>query len=320
MSKDLISELRYLSRKLIRELGMLRLNQSKSGRTPQHWHALIEINKDPGITISKLGKLLLLSTSATSRIVDYLINHELVTSKGGLDKREKQLSITHNGLVEISRIDEFSNTKIVGAFEFLTPDEQVQIIGAMQKYSEALEKSRMLREQVKIRTLSTSRTLRKQIMNMIENIQINEFSVPVTPDINIGILRAEEEYYYDNGYHFWYGTDDKGQIIGSIGLKRLDDKNGEVKKFFVAQKYRRKGVAQKLMDTMLKSAARNGFVTLYLGTVDKLKAAQRFYEKYGFDRLMKQQLPAEFDICPVDTVFYSAKTEEVLQKLTPALE
>ncbi len=320
MNKDRINKLRTASRKLVRELGMLQLNQAKSGRTPQHWHALIEVAKDPEITISKLGKLLLLSTSATSRIADLLIKHGLVATKDGIDRREKQLILTDKGQVEINNIDEFSNAKIVGAFEFLTPEDQVQIMDAMQKYAAALEASRLLREQVKIRTLSTSRTLRKQIIHMIENIQVHEFSVPITAEINSGILRAEEEYYYNNAYNFWFATDDGGKIIGCVGLKRLNDNTGEIKKFFVVQDYRRKGVAQKLMEILLKAAVKHGFTELYLGTVDKLEAAQRFYEKYGFTRIMKQQLPREFEILPVDTVFFKGKTEEVRRKLAPAVE
>jgi DNA-binding MarR family transcriptional regulator len=248
-----INQLRQSSRKLVRELGMLQLNQAKHGKTPQHWHVLMEIAKEPRITISKLGHLLLLSISATSRVVESLIKHGMVESKDGIDKREKQLTITDKGQLEIHSIDDFSNAKIIGAFEFLTIEEQEEIMRAIQKYAEALEKSRLLREQVKIRTMSTSRTLRKQIISMIENIQVNEFSVPILSGMNNGIFKAEGEYYYNNAYNFWYATDDEGAIIGSVGLKRLNESSGEIKKFFVAQKYRGKGVAQKLMVMLLKA-------------------------------------------------------------------
>ncbi len=320
MDKESILRLRQSSRKLIRELGMLQLNQAKSGRTPQHFHALIEIEKTPDITVSKLGQLLLLSTSATSRIVDSLIKQGLVVSGEGIDKREKKLAISDLGQFQIEKIDEFSNAKIIGAFEFLTPEEQEQIINSIQKYSQALEKSRVLREQVKIRTLSTSRTLRKQIISMIENIQINEFSIPISSEVNIGILRAEEEYYYNNTYNFWYAIDDKGAIIGSIGLKKIDSTTAEIKKLFVVKDYRGKGVAQKLLNMLVKSAFKHEFDGLYLGTVNKLGAAQRFYQKYGFSRITEKQLPPKFEKCHVDTDFFKGRVKDVVQMLKPMLE
>jgi len=306
MNTKTISELRYSSRKLVRELGMLELNKPHLNRTPQHWHALIEIYNQPGITIAKLGSLLLLTYSTISRIVSSLLKERLVTSKSGVDKRENYLYITEKGLSEIKNINEYSDTKIKGAFEFLSEDEQDQIIAAIQKYALALEKSRILREQIKINTLSTSRTIRKQIISLIEDIQKNEFSLAITDEINVGILKAETEFYYNKSYNFWYATSNTGEIIGCIGLKKIDEDNAELKKFFVHKQFRGKGVAKKLMHTLIKSALKHHFKNLFIGTVEILQAAQKFYIKYGFFPINEDCLPKEFSKCPIDTVFFMA--------------
>lgn len=320
MKKESINILRDVSRKLIRELGILQLNQAHFKKAPQHWHALIEIAKEPGITTSQLGTLLLLSVSSTSRIVNALIDQDLVSFKEGRDKREKYLHITKQGQLEVANMDEFSNTKIRGAFEFLTEEDQAQIIHAIQKYGEALGKSRLIREQVKIHTLSTSRAIRKQIMAMIEYIQKNEFLLPITDDINVCILKAEEEFYYNNSYNFWYAVDKNGAVIGSIGLKKIDDHTGEIKKFFIAQNYRGKGVAHKLINTLIKAAFKHHFTSLYLGTVKTLHAAHGFYQKYGFSKITEQQLPSGFQIGPLDTVFFKANIEDLQHKLSQLLD
>lgn len=135
----------------------------------------------------------------------------------------------------------------MGAFAFLNEEEMLKIIDSIDKYASALNKSRLLIDQVKIATISTSRLIRKQIVNMIENIQKGEFSIPITDDINMCILKAEQEFYYNNSYNFWYAIDANGRVVGSIGLKKMDFEKAEIKKFFVAQEYRGKGVAQKLM-------------------------------------------------------------------------
>lgn len=303
MEANYILNLRQVARKLIRELGILEL-ESQKNRTPQHWHALIEIHNEPNITIAKLGNLLLISYTTMFRIVNSLIKAGLITSESGMDKREKYLNITDKGLAEIKKIDEFSNAKILGALKFLTEEDQKYIVDAIGKYANALEKSRNSLENIKIHTLSTSRIIRKQIIGLIENIQKNEFNLPITKQSNANILAAETEFYYHKSYNFWYAVDENGRIIGSIGLKKLDDMNAEIKKFFVERVYRGQRVADKLMQTLFKAALKHDFKFLYLGTVGSLKAAHRFYEKNGFLRIQQKELPKNFEKFPLDSVFF----------------
>lgn len=308
---DYISKVRQASRSLIRELGMLQLNQDRTGKTPQHWHALIEIDQQPRITISELSELLLLSFSSTSRIVDFLIKNGFVTTETGIDKREKRLSITKEGKGEIAKIDEFSNPRIIGALNYLTEEDQAQILHSLQKYSEALKQNRLDSDQIRILTLPSSRQIRKQVLDMIENIQKNEFSIPITEETNASILKAEETYHFNNTCHFWYAINKDGMIIGSIGLKKIDDKKLELKKFFTHQNYRGKGVAKKLLKKALQMALKNNYTQLYLGTVDLLKSAHRFYQKMGFEEIPKEELPPNFEVCSLDSIFYKGKIEGI---------
>jgi len=320
MKENIIDSLRQSARKLVRELGMLQLNMSRTNRTPQHWHALIEIMNAPDITIAQLGHILLLSPSNISRIVSALIKEKLVIAKHGSDKREKYLQITSQGKRELNHIDEFSIIKIKNALEYLTEEDQQQIVVAMQKYADALKESRLFIDKIRMHTLSTSRVLRKQIISMIENIQAKEFSIPVTEDLNIGILKAEEEYYFNHSCNFWYAVDDAGTIIGSIGLKKINQHDAEIKKFFVSKAYRGKSVARKLLHTLVKAAVKHRFTCLYLGTVDILHAAQRFYEKNGFTRINASDLPADFIKCELDSVFFKVKTKDLQIKLASQVE
>lgn len=311
MEFDSIDLLRHYSRKLVRELGMLQLDKVDAKEQPSYWHTLIEINKEPDLTISKLSQLLLISLPTVSRIVCALIKDGLVSVREGLDKRERFLRVTEKGKDKIHYIDEYSNAKIKRAFHFLTLEDREQLIHAIEKYAAALEQGRVIREQIKILKLSTSRTLRKQIIYMIEQIQINEFHIPITPEINSPILKAEDEYYYHRTCNFWYAVDGQGAIIGCIGLKKLNEKQGEVKKFFVIPEYRGLGVAQQLMNNLVKNSLKHGFTELFLGTVEQLSAARHFYAKNGFKPIKKELLPLQFKLSPVDTHFYVGDTNEV---------
>ena len=306
-----IMELRQVSRQLVRELGMLQLDQSDTQETPAYWHSLIEIGRDPGISSSNLAKRLLLSTPSMSRLIKRLTEQKLVLMQTGQDKREKILNLSDEGTKALQKIDSFSEEKILGAFEFLSPSEIEKIIQSIGIYAQALEKSRQVREQVKIFTLSTSRMLRRQVVNMITDIQKNEFSIPVTDEINQCVLNAEEAFCYHNSCNFWYATDHAGNIIGCVGLKKVDEQYAEIKKFFVASSYRGKGIAQQLMATVIKTAIKHEFKYLVLGTVDILQGAQKFYTKSGFTQIPKDQLPSNFDICPLDTVFFKAEVSEL---------
>jgi len=64
------------------------------------------------------------------------------------------------------------------------------------------------------------------------------------------------------------------------------------------------GIAQRLLDTLIAYSRQKGLQTLYLGSVPKLQAALRFYERNGFRPIQKQDLPPAFPVMPVDTVFY----------------
>lgn len=304
MKKDVIETLRSKARKLIRELGLLEVDSENSGKTSADWHALVEVDKLPSITISDLGRLLLMSISAVSRLVKSLAKNDFLELREGVDKREKALYLTKKGDAEIKKINAVSDSKIKGAFEFLTEDEITRVIDGIDIYAQALEKSRLFQEDVKIATLSTSRTIRKQIVNMISNIQENEFCIPITEETNACILKAEEQYYYNKSYNFWYAVNEEGEILGSIGLKQVNNTCGQIKKFFVIEKYRGKGVAEKLMQTLLKAASKHEFNVLYLGTIDVLKAAQKFYIKNGFTKINKNELPKEFEANPVDNCFF----------------
>lgn len=313
MSQANIDNLRHYSRKMVRELGILEIEKDDDKASPQRWHALIEISQNPKITVSQLAQNLVLHISTVSRIVNSMVEDKLVQYNINSDKREKSLKITGKGVKELKRIDDFSNSKILNAFRFLGEKDQNQIVEAIKKYSLALEKSRVSNEakKIKILTVSTSRLLRQQIKTMVANIQKNEFAIPVTDETNACILDIESNFYYNNSYNFWYAVDDAGALIGCIGLRKIDGKNAEIKKFFVTKEYRGQKVGKALMDKLLDAAKKHKFQYLYLGTVDVLKAAQSFYLKYGFKKIHKQDLPKSFDICNLDTLFFKGKTSEI---------
>lgn len=155
--------------------------------------------------------------------------------------------------------------------------------------------------------LSLSNAHRDAVAGLILPIQQVEFNVPITladqPDL--GDLEAA---YFRPGGGFW-GAFVDGELAGTIGLlvpNRGAAPLGVIRKMFVQSAFRGKqwGVAQQLLETLVAYSRDIGLEDLYLGTINHMKAAHRFYERNGFVRVEKTALPAIFPLMPVDDVFY----------------
>jgi GNAT superfamily N-acetyltransferase len=144
----------------------------------------------------------------------------------------------------------------------------------------------------------------EQIIDIILPIQQIEFNVPVTLEGQPDLLDIESNYHQTGGT--FLGAKIDGQLVGTIALIAIDGNAGALRKMFVRKEYRGKelGIAQRLLDELIAYCKQNQITAIYLGTVDMLKAAHRFYEKNGFTQLAKQDLPPSFPLMGADNIFY----------------
>ncbi|MFZ5624338.1 MAG: GNAT family N-acetyltransferase [Gemmatimonadota bacterium] len=89
-----------------------------------------------------------------------------------------------------------------------------------------------------------------------------------------------------------------GEPAGIVALKRLEDGSCALKRMFVRQEYRGRGVTKALVRRLLATASRMGCRRVRLGTVEEMTAARRLYERMGFRPIP----PYQSD--PEDTLFY----------------
>ncbi len=145
---------------------------------------------------------------------------------------------------------------------------------------------------------------KQSIATLILNIQNNEFNVPVTLADQQDLL-AIENFYFKKNSRFWVATEDE-KLIGTIALIDIDNGQAAIRKMFVHKDYRgkEKGVGQLLLDTLLTWCKQKNITEVYLGTVEQLHAAKRFYEKNGFVKIDKAALPENFPLMQVDTDFF----------------
>lgn len=147
----------------------------------------------------------------------------------------------------------------------------------------------------------------QQVFDLILPIQQIEFKVPITIQDQPDLLTIDSFYQKDKG-QFWVALIDE-KVVGTIALIDCGEGIGCIRKMFVMAQYRGKemGIAQQLFDTLLVHAKQKGFKALYLGTIERLKAAIGFYERNGFQLIEKNNLPISFPIMAVDTHFFELK-------------
>lgn len=144
---------------------------------------------------------------------------------------------------------------------------------------------------------------KNEIIELILGIQQNEFNIPITREDQPDLDSIPDFYQVRNG-NFWIAIE-CGHVVGTIAMTDIGNRQGALRKMFVNRDYRGNGsTARKLLQTLIDWSRIRSMDEIYLGTTEKFLAAHRFYEKFGFVRIAKEQLPASFPIMKVDTRFY----------------
>jgi GNAT superfamily N-acetyltransferase len=102
------------------------------------------------------------------------------------------------------------------------------------------------------------------------------------------LTRIEEEYL-GAGSHFWVVEGADG-LVAMAALKRVDESTARLKRMRVTAHWRRKGVAQALLDTVVEFCCRQGYARIVLDTVSTQTAAQQLYKRDGFTRTGERML------------------------------
>ena len=152
-----------------------------------------------------------------------------------------------------------------------------------------------------------SGTQYRDITELIVNIQRQEFGLDITAEEQPDLSDIKGFYQVDDG-NFWVASIDD-EVVGTVALLDVGRSNAALRKMFVKKEYRgqERGIAKALLNIAVSWADDKGFKNIHLGTVSTFYAAQRFYEKNGFQRIEKQDLPREMPLVKVDDVFYGRR-------------
>mgnify|MGYP000855138455 CR=1 FL=1 len=133
------------------------------------------------------------------------------------------------------------------------------------------------------------------ITELIQKIA-SEFELPISNPNSISNPSLD---------NYWVALN-KTEIIGTVGIIKMETSQSILKNMFVKKEYRGKdfGVSQSLLNTVFDWCNSQNIHSIYLGTMSQFKAAQKFYEKNGFEKINKNELPTSFIKNSIDDVYY----------------
>lgn len=111
---------------------------------------------------------------------------------------------------------------------------------------------------------------------------------------------------------YWIALKNK-EIIGSVALIFISPQNAILKSMMVRKDFRGKkeGLSALLLQKAIDCCLKKEIDVLYLGTMLQFKAAQKFYQKNGFQEIELESLPENFIGNPLDKIFFCRKIKEI---------
>lgn len=227
----------------------------------------------------------------------------IVSEKSGQDARKRHLKLTEKAWKNLPQLEEMwvsfkeNNEKIIRSSQqniLLALEEIEHFLDTKdfkKQYYETFEE--MKEKDIKIRLFEEK--YQQQIEDMVLSIQNGEFNLGLTaqrqPDLHD--LKA---FYNDKGNWLWVATNTKDEVIGTIGLERLNDSQAVLRKMFIKKEYRGKtlGLASKLLEILLQEARNQKFKEILLDTPLVTHAAHRFYERNGFELISNDLVPDNY--------------------------
>ena len=87
-------------------------------------------------------------------------------------------------------------------------------------------------------------------------------------------------------------------LAGCIGLRKINDKNCEMKRLYVRPQFRGRHIGNRLIQQIIEDAGTIGYSYILLDTLPFLESAIHMYKKYGF-----YEIPCYND-SPMETSIY----------------
>lgn len=295
MTEQRVSTVRADSRRMVRELGFLDQTLAATPHPPSAVHALIEIDRSPGITAAELAEALLLDRSTVSRMLRKLTDAgEIRDDAPAADRRQKALMLTEAGQRTVAAIHDYGTAQVQEAFTYLPERDRSMVARGIGLYADALMQHR---KQAPVPApgagIELDAQLRPGDVGQIVALHAREYEKIAGFGIEFEALVARDLGDFVSLDHpdsrIWIARDADGTVLGSIAMDLshgADDTH--LRWFLLSPDARGTGLGRRLLNAAIEHADAHGVRTTVLWTFQGLDTARAMYEKHGFSLTLEQ--------------------------------
>lgn len=143
---------------------------------------------------------------------------------------------------------------------------------------------------------------KQQVIDLILHIQNSEAKINLTIEEQPDLLEVPL-YYEKNGGAFWIAVE-KEKVIGTIAFMNYGSGNAVLKKFFVRSDWRNQKIGYALYEKLITFLKDEKYKRVLLDTPSVATTSHRFYEKVGFRKITKENLPFRYEYPDRDSYLY----------------
>jgi DNA-binding MarR family transcriptional regulator len=274
MEAEQIQTVRSFNRTVTRRIGALDDSYLSRGRPLGEARLIFEIGLHDGADLRALRNRLGLDSGYLSRLVRSLEGQGLVESRRKAeDARVRELTLTAKGRKEWQAYDSLSDDLARSILSGLNNGQRERLVRAMTEVERLVRVAGIIIAQEPAASDDAQYCLREY-----RNELAGRFDGGFDP--SKGNSLTVEEMTPPAGYLLLARLD--GKPVGCGALKRLDAREGEVKRVWTSPDARGLGVASRMMDRLEQLARDVGFKTVKLDTNRTLTEAQAMYRKRGY--------------------------------------
>lgn len=285
-----IKNIRAASRLMVRELGFMNQNLAATNYPPSAVHSMLEVETHGAMTAAQLVQILGLEKSSVSRMLAKLVEAgELEETPSAEDARTKLLTLTGKGRETVQNINAYADQRVAAALGKLDPFTQVALSKNLSSYAIALKACRensaeKVHNNFKIVSGYHAGMLGR-ITEMHGSYYAREYDFGNFFEAKVAAGLADFSARLDKPCNqIWLAMVNE-RIVGSVAIDGEDLGNNEahLRWFILDDGCRGSGLGRKLIAEAMRFCDEQKFTSVQLWTFNKLIAARRLYESFGFE-------------------------------------
>lgn len=284
-----IKNVREASRLMVRELGFMNQTLAATDYPPSAVHTLLEVETHGAISAAQLVQILGLEKSSVSRMLAKLVKAgELEERPSAEDARTKLLNLTEKGRVAVQSINAYADDRVIAALKKLAPFNRITTSQGLSSYACALKASR---ENTDVNASNSVKIVTGYYPGMIGRIA-EMHGVYYAREHNFGIIfeskvaagLADFSARLDKPCNQIWLAMVNDRIVGSLAIdgEDLGNNDAHLRWFILDDGCRGSGLGRKLIAEAMSFCIEQRFSSVQLWTFNKLTAAIRLYESFGF--------------------------------------